>query len=265
MDAALLYLPEKAALRNVTLSTEGTAFTVEFSGGFGLDRPLFPGPLDLSIRIPGEIQAWNAALAIAAVKTAFPLTGAEAVTRGLASLSLPARFERLSLDPLLIIDGAHTERSMEACVKTFTELYGEGGVLIFGCAASKDAAALARLLIPHFSRIIITTPGTYKVSYPEEVFEAFRKEREGGSLPPRQSPAVAGLRLPPQRGLTAPVTPPDPSANQIFAEIALLPDTALAVRQGIKKAREEKLPVLGTGSFYMAAEIRALYRAGNLK
>jgi dihydrofolate synthase/folylpolyglutamate synthase len=144
------------------------------------------------------------------------------VRRGLASLSLPARFERLLDDPALIIDGAHTPRSIEAVAQTFTALYGEGGVLIFGCVASKSAVDLARILIPHFSRVIVTTPGAYKKSCPEDVYAAFR------SL----------------RGHTE---------NQ---EITLIPDTAHALETGIQQARAAKLPMLGTGSFYLAAEIR---------
>jgi dihydrofolate synthase/folylpolyglutamate synthase len=229
-DAAFVYLPERAALRNVALSREGTAFTVEYRGMSG-KRPLFPKPLDISIRIPGEIQAWNAALAAAAAKTAFPLLEAEAVRRGLSSLFLPARFERLPTGPAqaapaLIIDGAHTPRSTASCVETFTALYGRGGILIFGCAASKDAAALARLLLPHFSSVIITTPGTYKVSYPDEVYAAFLQVRGGADSP----------------------------------ELSLIPDTRRAVEEALKKAGEACLPVLGTGSFYLAAEIRAILR-----
>lgn len=113
---------------------------------------------------------------------------------------------------------------MEAVVETFAALYGEGGVLIFGCAASKDTAALARILLPHFSRIIITTPGTYKASNPEDPYAAFRALRGTAESP----------------------------------EITLIPNTAGAVGAGLQKARETKLPILGTGSFYLVAEIRTI-------
>jgi dihydrofolate synthase/folylpolyglutamate synthase len=220
-DAPFYYLPKLAALRDLRLSPEGTSCVIEFRGGPG-EGPLFPDPLALSIPVPGAIHAWNAALAAAAAKTAFPLLSPESARRGLASLSLPARFERLLAEPVLIIDGAHTPRSVEATVETFSALYGEGGVLIFGCAASKDAAALARLLLPRFSRVIVTTPGTYKASNPEDAYAAFRALwGEGPGL-------------------------------------VLIADTAKAVEAGLKTARETKLPVLGTGSFYLAAEIRRI-------
>jgi dihydrofolate synthase/folylpolyglutamate synthase len=222
-NASLFYLPQEMSLNNLRVSREGTAFTVSFRSVFG-KGPVFTEPLDLSIRVPGEIQAQNAVLAAAAAKTAFPQLEADAVRRGLASLSLPARFERLMEDPVFIVDGAHTPRSIEAVAATFTALYGEGGILIFGCAVSKSAADLARILLPHFSRVIITTPGDYKKSCPEDVYAAFRSIRGNAEKP----------------------------------ELTLMPDTARALEEGIQKARGTKLPILGTGSFYLVSACRAI-------
>jgi dihydrofolate synthase/folylpolyglutamate synthase len=229
-NAGFFYLPEEAAIGNVRLSREGTAFTVNYRSTPEKPRfspTFFPEPLtnmELSIGVPGEIQAWNAALALAAAKTAFPRLPPDAARWGLASLTLPARFERLLSDPVLIIDGAHTPRSIEATVETFAALYGGGGVLIFACAASKAAAVLARILLPRFSRIIITTPGTYKASCPEEVYTAFCSVRGEMSSP----------------------------------EVILIPDTRQAVKAAVQQARETRLPILGTGSFYLAAEVRTI-------
>jgi dihydrofolate synthase/folylpolyglutamate synthase len=227
-DAAFHYLPEKARAVNISLSREGTAFTLECFGGAPFaartGRPIFPPELDLSLRVPGEVQAHNAALAVTAAKLAFPLIDGAAARRGLAALTLPARFERLSTEPDFIIDGAHTKRSMEACVKTFTELYGQGGALLFGCAAGKDAAALAAILVPVFSRVIITRPGTWKASNPEEAYTAFRAAARGTAT-----------------------------------EIVLTPDTEEAVRRAVITAREARLPLFATGSFYLAAEARRIF------
>jgi dihydrofolate synthase/folylpolyglutamate synthase len=227
-NSSFFYLPELAVLSDLRVSREGTAFTAAFRDmpGSPPGVPGFPEPLKLSIPVPGAIQARNAVLAAAAAKTAFPLLEPDAVRRGLASLSLPARFERLLDDPAFIIDGAHTPRSIEATAQTFVALYGEGGVLIFGCVASKPAAELARILLPHFSRVIITTPGSYKESRPEDVDAAFRSVRGHGEGP----------------------------------EITLIPDTERALETGLQKARAAKLPVLGTGSFYLAAELRKARR-----
>ncbi|MDR2103759.1 MAG: tetrahydrofolate synthase [Treponema sp.] len=221
----LIYFPDTAEVERIGLSREGTAFTLAFK------KPdFFPSPLELSLAIPGEIQGKNAGLAILAAKTAFPALGEAAVREGLKGFSLPARFEELQREPPFVIDGAHTRRSTEECLRTFIRLYGAGGILIFGCAAGKDAESMAEILLPHFSVIIITTPGSYKKSYPEGIHEIFQT---------RLSKKIPGN--PREKG-----------------QLLFIPETDRAIREAAKLGKERGLPVLGTGSFYLAAEIRQI-------
>jgi dihydrofolate synthase/folylpolyglutamate synthase len=222
MGSPLLYFPEAAAVTDIEISRRGTDFTLEIKGPEEKDR--FE---NLHIQIPGRVTAMNAGLAVLAAKTAFPGISEKAVREGLESFTLTARFERISADPVFIIDGAHTSQSAEECVKTFTSLYGEGGVLIFGCAAGKDAASMAGFLAPHFSRIIITPPGTFKKSSPRELYELFtQKAAEQKNRP----------------------------------DVFLIPDTNEAIEKAVEAGRENGLPVLGTGSFYLAGEIRSYFK-----
>jgi dihydrofolate synthase/folylpolyglutamate synthase len=215
-DAPLLYFPEQAELRDIRVSREGTRFTLRFTGDPPPENRL-PDELSLALKIPGEVQAMNAGLAVLAIRRVRPQIGGEEIIRGLKDFSLPARFEQIAEDPEFVIDGAHTPKSVEQCCKTFLSLYGGGGTLIFGCAERKDAAAMADILSPHFSRVIITTPGTFKKSNPGGLHRIFSERIQGTT------------------------------------ELLLIPDTAAAV----KRAREDRRgPVLGTGSFYLAAEIR---------
>jgi dihydrofolate synthase/folylpolyglutamate synthase len=226
-DSPLIYFPDTAELKKIRLSREGTAFTL------GFKRPgFFPAPLELSLPIPGEIQGKNAGLAILAAKTAFPALGETALREGLKGFRLPARFEEIKKSPPVIIDGAHTRHSTEECLNTFAGLYGEGGILIFGCAAGKDVESMAKTLLPHFSVIIITTPGTYKKSYPREIYEIFK----------------AGLSK----------IPPSPGSLPLPGDLLFIPETGEAIRRALKLGKERGLPVLGTGSFYLAAEIRQI-------
>jgi dihydrofolate synthase/folylpolyglutamate synthase len=226
-NSPLIYFPDTAEPGKMEISREGTRFTLSFK------KPhFFDSPLDLFIPLPGEIQGKNAGLAILAAKTAFPALGEAAVRQGLGGFRLPARFEELIRDPPLVIDGAHTRRSAEECAATFTRLYGEGGILIFGCAAGKDAGSMAKILGPRFSVIIITTPGTFKKSDPEGIHAVFREELSKRS-----------------RGLPG-------------AELLFIPETGQAVRRAVELSRERGLPVLGTGSFYLAAEIRQIVAGG---
>ncbi|MDR3247483.1 MAG: bifunctional folylpolyglutamate synthase/dihydrofolate synthase [Treponema sp.] len=236
-DAPLLYFPETAELRDIRVSKAGTQFILHF-----LQTPLFPTDLRLAVRIPGEVQAMNAGLAVLAAKRAFPRITTEAIKKGLESFSLPARFEQIKTDPELVIDGAHTPKSMEQCCRTFRSLYGEGGILIFGCAEGKNAGVMAEILAPCFSRIIITTPGTFKKSNPEDLYRIFREKIQGTT------------------------------------ELLLIPDTAAAIDRALEVSRTRgangksnnpgmppilgMLPILGTGSFYLASEIRKYILAG---
>jgi dihydrofolate synthase/folylpolyglutamate synthase len=210
--APLHYLRDEAEIGPVTLDRGGSAFTVKVKGR---------GELRALLAVPGEIQAQNAALAVLTLKAAFPSIDDGVIQKGLAAFHLPARFERIMDDPILIIDGAHTERSAASCAATFTALYGEGGLLLFGCAAGKNIHAMARALLPHFSAVVITTPGTFKASDPQGIWEVFLSE--------------AGDEGPP---------------------IRLIRDTAAAVEALIALGRERGLPVLVVGSFYLAAEVR---------
>ncbi|MDR1902977.1 MAG: tetrahydrofolate synthase [Treponema sp.] len=217
-QSPLVYFPDAAELNALRIDRLNTAFTLRFK-----KESLFPKPLDLSLPIPGAIQACNAGLAVLTAKTAFPLIGEEAIRKGLASFRLPARFEKILEEPPLVIDGAHTAHSAALCADTFAELYGDEGILLFGCAKGKDAASMAKALLPHFSQIIITLPGTFKKSDPDEVYAVFKRE-----------------------AFSLDGTP----------EIRCVPETNRAIETALKTAAKGRLPILGTGSFYLAAEIR---------
>jgi len=217
-ESLLLYFPEIAGISNLKICHSGTDFTLSFSSA-QQDLTLFTSPLSLYVPIPGKVQAENAVLAVITVKTAFPETSEGAVIQGLKNFYIPGRFEKIAETPPFIIDGAHTPESLALCIETFCLLYGEGGVLIFGCAADKDAAAMAKIVYAHFSRIFITTPGTFKISNPALVYEAFAAQSN---------------------------------------KAVLIEDTQMAVKEAVDFAHSKNIPVLGTGSFYLVSEIRKL-------
>jgi dihydrofolate synthase / folylpolyglutamate synthase len=211
----LLYYPDYVEIKNTRVEKNGTAFDLV------LNSETIP---DLFVPIPGEVQAKNAGLAALAVKTAFPDLQNDCFYKGLKTFSLPARFEKISSTPLFIVDGAHTKTSVKTCLDTFTSLYGEGGILLFGCAEGKDVLSMAELCVPRFSRIIITKPGTFKKSNVKEIHAAFVHAAE---------------------------------TQKAHPEIIFLPDTEKAIDLAIQMAVKHELPTLGTGSFYLAGEIRS--------
>ena len=215
----LLYFPEHAEVHDIHLSRDGVSFTLKMRGQT-LEH--------LTVPIAGKVQAYNAGLAVLALKTVYPDISEQSIRQGLSGFTLPARFQRLCVNPPVIVDGAHTPASVQMCVEAFSSLYGESGALLFGCADGKDVLGMAKVCLSRFSRIIITTPGTFKKSKPEDVYATFSGE-----------------------------------AKKHFREssVHFIPDTAAAVDKALELAREFELPVLGTGSFYMVAEIQK--RLGN--
>jgi dihydrofolate synthase/folylpolyglutamate synthase len=239
-NSPLLYLPDCAELQNVRVDKKGTSFNLilkktesQGKNAYRITKTF----RDLFVPMPGEVQAKNASLAVLAVKTAFPMIKDHSIYKGLAVSALPARFERITepsasthqgrgsppYKPPVIIDGAHTPRSIEMCLETFCGLYGNEGILVFGCGAEKDVHSMASLCVSCFSVIVITKPGTFKKSNPNEIHVAFVRE----------------------------------SAKLINSpEIIFIPETNEAIKMAINLAREKELPLLGTGSFYLAGEIR---------
>jgi dihydrofolate synthase/folylpolyglutamate synthase len=223
-NSPLIYFPEAVQISALRYNKVGTCFSLSFK-----QNGVFTEPLELSIPIPGEIQAKNAALAILAVKIAFPDTDSGTIKKALGNFTLPARFELIRSAPPVIIDGAHTPKSTVYCIETFSTLYGKAGILLFGCAAGKDAHTMANTLASQFSRIIITTPGNFKISCPEQVYDVFKSiiddaafTRQDGKKP----------------------------------ELIFIKDTDEAIEKTLALGKETGLPVLGIGSFYLAAEIR---------
>lgn len=215
-NSILRYLPREVHVDRIKVDREGSSARLRFT-----DASILPHPLDIRLKLIGEIQVYNAAAAILAAKLGFPELKAEDILRGLEEIRLPARFENIRENPTLIIDGAHTPKSVTLCRDTFTDLYGSQGILLFGCAIDKDSLAMARILVPHFSAIIITAPGTFKKSDPSSVYSHFLSVESAG----------------------------DPT-------ILLEPDTQKAIELCARLGIEKGQPTLVTGSFYLAAAVR---------
>ena len=172
----------------------------------------------------GDFQAENAALVHLAAGRILGLTP-EALARGFAAARLPGRLELLRSHPPVVVDGAHTPRSVERVLAAFRALFGPDGVLLFGAAKGKKIAEMAPLLAPAFRSIVITAPGTFKESEPAEAHRLFLARQPGARLEP---------------------------------------DTAAALRLALELAGERR-PLLVLGSFYLAGEVRRLWGGAVLR
>jgi dihydrofolate synthase/folylpolyglutamate synthase len=123
---------------------------------------LWDGAIDVEVRLPllGAPSAHNAALAVACARRilgdalpAAPL--GEVVAAALSRASLPARIERLSSRPLVIVDAAHTADSARALADVLAGL-GRPLHLVLSISAGKDVDAILGALLPLASSLTAT-------------------------------------------------------------------------------------------------------------
>ncbi len=115
---------------------------------------------EVLLPVPGSHHARNAALALVAVETFLRRQPALArhpfEASAIASACLPLRGEVVGTAPLILIDGAHNEASLQSVLDILTPIPIERRRLIFGVSRDKDARSMLRLLNGGFSQIVLT-------------------------------------------------------------------------------------------------------------
>ena len=207
--STVTFLDEEIAGLSTRVDIDGTSFTVHLNG---------EEPRELRLAMLGEFQAENAALAYLTLRRTMPEIPFECFREGFGRTVLPGRMEVRGSAPAIVLDGAHTPLAVTRLLSSFRAIFPGEAVLVFGSVSGKRPREMAAILAPAFSRIIISTPGTFKESDPEEVAGIFRIF----------NPATI-LEKDPGRAL-----------SRARAESA------------------GKRPILVTGSFYMIAEIGRL-------
>jgi dihydrofolate synthase/folylpolyglutamate synthase len=206
--SSIYFLDEQLDSFQAHYSAAGTQLRFALKGG---------RELSYSLALIGTVQAENAALVHLAVERSLPWL-LPALKAGFAAARLPARMEILRRDPAVVIDGAHTPRSVQIVLETFTRLFGTDGVLLFAAAAGKKIPEMAEILAPAFREVVVTTPGTFRESNAEEVGQAFKR---------------------------------------LNPNTLLVTDTARALARAQELAGARR-PLLVTGSFYLAGLIREI-------
>jgi len=85
----------------------------------------------------GAIQAENMALALLRRRDRSPLERGRRGARPCEGF-LPARFQILSLNPPVVLDGAHTPYSVRLALDSFAALYPGPKALLFACAETRS-------------------------------------------------------------------------------------------------------------------------------
>lgn len=130
----------------------------------------------LFIPAHGRHQGANAATAISAVEAFFDRpTPEELVVEGLAEVRLPGRFEVVSREPTVILDGAHNPDGALVAQQTLAEEFARLGswVLVVGLLRGKDPVEMLTALgAADFDAVICTEPNWTRAVPAEEVAAA---------------------------------------------------------------------------------------------
>lgn len=117
---------------------------------------------DMRIRLIGRYQVDNACLAIEAAKALDDWgldISTEQIREGLAKTTWPGRFDTISMNPRIIVDGAHNPHGMRQ-LKESLEYYFPGNHLIgiMGVLADKAYDEECEMMAPLFDRMFTITP-----------------------------------------------------------------------------------------------------------
>jgi dihydrofolate synthase/folylpolyglutamate synthase len=212
-EAPLFFLEDEIERMTSVTSLDGTRVSLNLKGR---------KQTDLGLSLLGDFQADNAALASLAINRVFPEVSDDEVKKGFLSVALPGRMEVVSTEPPIVLDGAHTPLAVQRLIESFSKLFPEKGILVFGSVTGKDFRHMAEILSPFFKTIIVSRPDTERGSDPEAVFSTFKS-----------------------------------MTDDCILEI----DPGLAVKKAMV-ASDGKLPILVTGSFYLVEPIRKMLIEG---
>lgn len=179
LGAPLHIFDEEAEEFEAELSHDGTRMRLGLGDGTQVEA-----------RLPllGRAQALNAAVAAWTVlgllrEGRLSLTPGDdpgdVIRTGLEATRLPGRMQVLSRAPWVVLDGAHTEESARLLARSWQELFGTGGTLVFGAFEGKAVGPMAALLAPLFDRVLVTAPGTFRPSDPAALRQAFLDVGDG--------------------------------------------------------------------------------------
>ena len=172
-SAPLYLLNDIIKISDVSVTRKGTDFVISENGE----------KYSASVNLPGIFQAYNASLAVLTVKEALGISWARGL-KYIENIPLKGRIEILKRDnkPDIVIDSSHTPDSAAMLADTLFNIYKENGVLIYGSVDGKDYNGMIRKLSPCFNDIIISKPGSFKKSSPEDVYIKLKKTFPGKNI-----------------------------------------------------------------------------------
>lgn len=144
-----LHLPHPAGIEILETGETGSRFCV--------------GGQEYRLGMAGTHQIYNAAVVLEVVRVlqsrGFGIPE-EAVSRGLSETAVPARFQILRREPLVVVDGAHNPQAAAALAGMLDGLAYAPRIAILGMMRDKDCAAVAQTIGSRCQTVLcLTVPG----------------------------------------------------------------------------------------------------------
>jgi len=198
-DKSAMKVIERAACENKSiLLKEGKDFGFRIKKDNAFDYRGEGNLEHLGINLLGRHQAANAALAIASVEALQYhniKVKQEAVRRGLSKCVWPARFEIISRNPTVIIDGAQNSASMQALHQAVKENFpGRKIWLVFGIASDKELRDTCRQAEKITRNIILTRSDNPRAAEPCDLLKYFKADSLIAVKDSREALKVAKIR-----------------------------------------------------------------------
>lgn len=220
-DAGALFhdAARELSVEDLAVALDGTAFELESP-----ERRLA-----LWTPLPGEHQAWNAALAVRGAEllpSAFGELDAAAVARGVAGVRWPGRIERLRGPGgrLVVLDGCHNPDGARALGRFLDDAGFTGRcALVFGAMAEKDIEGIAAALFPKVDPVVLV-----------------------GAAPPRGASPQELLRR----------------VGSLARRVRTAPDAAAGIALLCAEDDASRAPIIVAGSLYLVGEARAALLPG---
>lgn len=175
---------------------------------------------EISLPLLGSHQIENGKTALSAIEVlqnTFDIS-TENIAEGFAKATNPARFEVLSKNPLIILDGAHNPNGIEALKNAIdTYVTADRKICLMGMLADKDSKSSVKLLSGLFQQVF-----TVPVSNPRSLSSAELAEE----------------------------------CKPYFEKVTAYDDIFSAFDRAYETAKLENCPLIICGSLYLAGEIR---------
>ncbi|NCC86724.1 MAG: bifunctional folylpolyglutamate synthase/dihydrofolate synthase [Clostridia bacterium] len=146
--------------------------------------------IEINLNLVGEHQVLNASTAISAMielgKKGFNINRAN-IKYGIENTTIPARFEVLSIDPIVILDGGHNSDGIDSFVSSVKKLLPkQKKIFIMGTMADKDYEFTIQRVARAADEFIATTPSNPRALHACtacEIASAFCKKTAAISSP----------------------------------------------------------------------------------